>query len=184
MDAATKEAAVDRFLRDHPRAGLSGRDRPALLGCADAAWPQASGKPSRIPELLPCLFDGATGAEALHLLGNALLEDLFHVSAAMPVAVPFLLRLVADPHLAIAVRTGLAGLLALAAHLSEPVDADDEGAVLLLGLDDEHPERERCRAAFLTHASALAGLLDDASLPDGLLDADERESLRTAGALR
>ncbi len=97
---------------------------------------------------------------------------------------PFPLRLAADPHLAIAVRTGLAGLLTLAAYLSEPVDADDERSVLLLGLDDQHPERERCRAAFLEHASAVAVLLDDETLPDGLLGADEREYLRTAGALR
>ncbi|MEU0405144.1 hypothetical protein ABZ318_34025 [Streptomyces sp. NPDC006197] len=184
MDAAVKEAAVDRFLRDHPRAGLSGCDHPALLGCADAAWPQTSGGPSRIPALLPYLLDEATGTEALRLLDNALLEDVFHVSAAMPAAVPFLLRLAADPHLAIAVRTGLVDLLALAAHLSEPVDADDERSVLMLGLDDDHPERERCRAAFLAHAPALAGLLDDETLPDGLLSAEDRECLRTAGALR
>ncbi|MFF0476888.1 hypothetical protein [Streptomyces sp. NPDC004284] len=184
VDAAAREAALARFLHEHPGAGAAGSGHPALPGCADAAWPAAPEGPSGIPALLPCLLDEATGPEALLLLGNVLLDGAFRMSAAMPTAVPFLLRLAADPGIATAVRSGLVDLLVVAACLSEAVDADDERSVLLLGPDDDHPERERCRAAFRAHAPVLTGLLDDETLPEGLLGADDRESLRRAGDLR
>ncbi|MER5203486.1 hypothetical protein [Streptomyces sp. NPDC002825] len=181
---AAREAALARFLREHPRAGVAGSGHPALLGCAEAAWPPAPEGPSGIPALFPCLLDETTDAEALRLLGNALLDGVLHMSAAMPTAVPFLLRLAADSDISAAVRSGLVDLLVVAAHLSEPVDADDERSVLLLGLDEDHPERERCRLAFRVHASALARLLNDETLPHGLLVGDDRATLRRAGALR
>ncbi|SEE01873.1 hypothetical protein [Streptomyces sp. TLI_105] len=183
-DAAAKEADIARFLRDHPRAGLAGSGHPALLGRSDAVWPPAPAGPSGIPALLPCLLDEAAGPEALRLFVNVLLDGVLHMSAAMPAALPFLLRLAADPGLAPAVRSGLVDLVVVAACLSEPVDAASERSVLLLGLDDDHPERERCRTAFLEHAPAVAVLLDDETLPDSLLGADDREWLRAARALR
>lgn len=74
-------------------------------------------------------------------------------------------------------RPGLVDLLVIAAELSQPVDADNERQVLLLGDDCDHPEREWCRAAFAAHASALRALLEDETLPDGLIGADDRECL-------
>ncbi|WP_225803886.1 hypothetical protein [Streptomyces sp. NK15101] len=183
-DTAAEEAAIARFLHDHPRAGLAGAGHPALLGRSDAVWPQTPGGPSGIPALLPCLLDEAAGPEALRLLCNALMDDVLHLSAAMPTALPFLLRLAADPRLALAVRSGLVDLVTVAAYLSEPVEADAGRSVLLLGTDDEHPERERCRAVFRAHAPAVAALLDDGTLPDGLLGADDRECLRAAAGAR
>jgi hypothetical protein len=93
------------------------------------------------------------------------MDSVFHTSAAMPTALPFLIRLAADP--GIPVRDGLLGLMVVAADLSQPADADVERAVLLLGKDEDHPEREQCRAVFLHHAPLLRELLDDETLrPD------------------
>ncbi|MEV4428977.1 hypothetical protein AB0K23_27050 [Streptomyces sp. NPDC049602] len=182
VDAEAKEAAVARFLREHPEAGKPASAHPALQSCTDAVWSGVAGCPAGIPALFHCLPDQAAGPEAVAVLGNVLMDDIFHVSAAMPAALPFLIGLAADPD--IPTRSDVVDLLALAAHLSAPVDADDERSVLLLGHDDDHPERGRCRAAFREHASALRALLDDTTLPDGFLSADDREGLRAAGALR
>lgn len=177
-DAAAKEAAVARFLREHPLVEQAECDHPALLGCADVAWSQIPGCPAGMPVLLRGLVDPVAGPEAVRVLGNVLLNSVFQVSTAMPAALPFLISLAAVPD--IAVRRGLVDLLVAAAELSQPVDADHERQVLLLGSDCDHPEREWCRAAFAAHASALCALLEDESLPDGLLSADDRESLLKA----
>ncbi|MFB7374330.1 hypothetical protein ACFC0D_31350 [Streptomyces sp. NPDC056222] len=178
MDAAVKEAAVARFLREHPQMERAAWDHPALLGCADVGWSQIPGCPAGIPVLLRGLLDEAAGTEALPVLENVLMNSVFHVSAVMPAALPFLIRLAAVPD--IAVRPGLVGLLVVAAELSLPVDADDERQVLLFGKDCDHPERDGCRAAFAAHASALRALLDDETLPEGLISADDRECLLKA----
>ncbi|MFJ8692063.1 hypothetical protein [Streptomyces roseolilacinus] len=178
VEAAAEEAAVIRFLRTHPQAGRAGRDHPALQGCAEASWARIPGCPAGIPALFQGLLDPAVGPEALRLLGNVLLDGVFHLGAAMPTALPFLIRLAADP--GIAVRSGLVDLVVVAAELSRPVDADDARAVLLFGDDGDHPERERCRAVFVEQASALRALLDDETLPDGLIGADDRDRLRDA----
>lgn len=178
MDAAAKEAAVARFLCEYPQAGQAECDHPALVGCADADWSQIPGCPAGIPALLRGLLDEAAGPEALRVLGNVLMDSLFHPSAAMPTALPFLIRLAAVPD--VAVRPGVVELLAVVAEVSQPVEADDEGQAGLLGNDDDHPEREWCRAAFAAHASELRALLEDESLPDGLLSADDRECLLKA----
>ncbi|MCW3820909.1 hypothetical protein ONA91_41460, partial [Micromonospora sp. DR5-3] len=81
---------------------------------------------------------------------------------AMPAALPFLLRLAADPD--VPVRSALLDLVVVTAELSKPVDADDERAVLLLGNDNDHPEREQCRVVFSEHVSLLRTLLDDDTL--------------------
>jgi hypothetical protein len=178
MDAAVKEAAVARFLREHPQIERAAYDHPALLGCADVDWSKIPGCPAGIPVLLRGLLDEVAGPEALPVLGNVLMNSVFHVSAAMPAALPFLIRLAAVPD--IAVRPGLVDLLVVAAELSPPVDADDERQVLLFGKDCDHPEREWCRAAFAAHAFALRALLEDESLPDGVISADDRECLLKA----
>ncbi|MFE7842832.1 hypothetical protein ACFU53_44250 [Streptomyces sp. NPDC057474] len=112
------------------------------------------------------------------MLGNVLMDGVFRVSAAMPVALPFLIRLAAVP--GSAVRPGLVDLLVVAAELSQPVDGDNERQVRLLGNDCDHPERAWCRAAFAAHASALCALLEDGTLADGLISADDRECLLKA----
>ncbi|MFD9162220.1 hypothetical protein ACFVZ8_09470 [Streptomyces sp. NPDC059558] len=175
MDAAAKEAAVARFLREYPQAGQAEGDYPALVGCADVDWSQIPGCPAGIPVLLRGLLDQAAGPEALRVLGNVLMDSIFHLSAAMPTALPFLIRLAAVPD--IAVRPGLVELLAHVAELSRPVG---EGQAGLFGNERDHPEPEWCRAAFATHASELLALLEDESLPDGLLSADDRECLLKA----
>ncbi len=62
-----------------------------------------------------------------------------------PVALPFLLRLAAAPE--VSVRSNLL-LVTIAAGLCEPVDADNETAMLIYGSDSEHPERAQCSAVF------------------------------------
>ncbi|WP_149182987.1 hypothetical protein [Streptomyces sp. TRM49041] len=178
MDAAVKEAAVARFLREHPQMERAACDHPALLGCADVDWSQIPGCPAGVPVLLRGLLDEVAGPKALPVLGNVLMNSIFHVSAVMPPALPFLIRLAAVPDLV--VRPGLVDLLVVAAELSSPVDSDEERQVLLFGKDCDHPEREWCRAAFAAHASALRALLEDENLPDGLIGADDRKCLLKA----
>jgi hypothetical protein len=178
VDAADKEAAVAHFLREYPQAGQAECDHPALVGCADVAWSQIPGCPAGVPVLFQCLLDQAAGPEALRVLGNVLMDSVFHASVAMPTALPFLIRLAADPD--IAVRSGLVDLLVVVADLSQPVDADNERMVLLLGNDGDHPEREQCKAAFAEHASVLRMLLDDETLR--LISAEDRECLLNAVA--
>ncbi len=178
MDAAVKEAAVARFLREYPQMEQAAGDHPALLGCADVGWSQIPGCPAGVPVLLRGLLDEVAGPAALPVLENVLMNSVFHVSAVMPAVLPFLIRLAAVPD--IAVRSGLVDFLVVAADLSSSVDADDELQVLLFGKDSDHPEREWCRAAFAAHASALRALLEDGALRDGLISVDDRECLLRA----
>ncbi|XIE81558.1 hypothetical protein AB6O49_34230 [Streptomyces sp. SBR177] len=159
MDAAVKEAAVSRFLREYPQMERVAGDHPALLGCTDIDWSQIPGCPAGIPVLLRSLLDKVAGPAALPVLGNVLMNSVFHVSAVMPAVLPFLIRLAAVP--GIAVRSGLVDILVVAAELSSSVDADDERQVMMLGKDCDHPEREWCRAAFAAHASDLRALLEE-----------------------
>ncbi|MFJ1568567.1 hypothetical protein [Streptomyces erythrochromogenes] len=174
-DAAAKEAAVARFLREHPRTAHAAGDHAALPGCADAGWSRIPGCPAGIPALLRGLLDETAGPEALRVLGIVLMDSVLHMSAVMPAALPYLIGLAAVP--GTTVRPGLIDLLVVAADLSSPLDADDEPRALLLGDDCEHPERERCRAAFAAHACALHALLEDETLPAGLISTDDRERL-------
>ena len=175
LDAGAKEAAVLRFLREYPEAGEAEGGHPALVGCADAAWSRVPGCPAGVPALFRGLLDPVAGPEALRVLGNVLMDGVFRVGAAMPVALPFLIRLAAVPD--IEVRPGLVDLLVVAAELSQPVDGDNERQVRLLGNECDRPERAGCRAAFVAHASALRALLEDGTLADGLIGADDRECL-------
>ncbi|PLW74794.1 hypothetical protein C0036_00005 [Streptomyces sp. DJ] len=177
MDAATREASVALFLREHPHLERPGRGHPALRGCAEVDWSRIPGCPAGTPALFRGLLDRNAAPEAKRLLTNVLMDGVFRMSPAMPAALPFLLRLAADP--GVPVRSELLDVVLVAAELSQPVDADDERAVLLLGSEDERPERERCRAAFAGHASSLHALLD-AATRDGLLSADDRAALLSA----
>ncbi|CAL9330066.1 hypothetical protein [Streptomyces sp. enrichment culture] len=178
MDAADKEAAVARFLHAYPQMERAACDHPALLGCVEVDWSRIPGCPAGVPALLRGLLDEAAGPAALPVLENVLMNGAFHMSAAMPAVLPFLIRLAAVP--GIPVRSDLLELLVLAADLSLPVDTDDERQVLMFGKDCDHPEREWCRAAFAAHASALHTLLEDESSPDGFISADDRACLLRA----
>ncbi|MFC8701058.1 hypothetical protein ACH4VQ_15595 [Streptomyces anulatus] len=178
MDAAVKEAAVARFLREYPDMRRAVGDHPELLGCADVDWSRIPGCPAGVPALLHALLDETAGPAALPVLENVLMNSVFHMSAVMPAVLPFLIRLAAVPDTA--VRSDLVELLVVAAELSLPVDADDERQVLLFGKDSDHPEREWCRAAFAAHASDLRVLLKEGTFPDALISVDDRECLLRA----
>ncbi|MFI8895208.1 hypothetical protein [Streptomyces paradoxus] len=178
ITAAGKEAAVARFLREFPEAPRTGRDHPALRGCEEIAWADFPGCPAGVPALLRSLLDPTAAAEAERVLCAVLMDSAFTLGPAMPAALPFLLRLAADP--AVSVRTELVEVLFVVAELSHPVDGCSEQAIRFLGSDRDHPERARCRAVFSEHAELVRGLLDDRTLPDGLIPPDERASLLKA----
>lgn len=171
VDAAAKEAAVGQFLADHAQVRLAADAHPALRGCAEIAWAEIPGCPADVPFLFHGLLDQAAAPEAARVLTNVLMGGVFQVSAAMPAALPFLLRLAADPD--IGVRSALVDLLVVTAELSQPVDAESELAGRLFGNDSDHPEREQCRAVFSAHAPLLCALLDDDTL-----DTADKELLR------
>ncbi|WP_053732310.1 hypothetical protein [Nocardia sp. NRRL S-836] len=77
----------------------------------------------------------------------------------MPVVVPFLLRLAADP--LVPRRGELFDLLLVAAALSEPVDPDNAAALAIWGREEDHPERSSCRLAFAANANWVSRLLAD-----------------------
>ncbi|MGC4879583.1 hypothetical protein ACLQ26_25375 [Micromonospora sp. DT43] len=176
LDSAANNAAVARFLEDHAQVRRANNDHPALRGCAEIAWCEIPGCPADVPFLFYGLLDPIAAPEAARVLTNVLMGGVLHLSAAMPAALPFLLRLMADPE--IPVRSNLLDLVVATAELSQPVDADNERAVLLLGNDSDHPEREQCRPVFSEHASLLRALLDDDTL-----DAADRAWLQQAVAL-
>ncbi|MFI5490672.1 hypothetical protein [Micromonospora echinaurantiaca] len=159
VDAAAKQAAVARFLEEYAQVGRSGNEHPALRGCAEIAWSEIPGCPADLPYLFYGLLDQVAAPEAARVLTNVLMGGVFHLSAAVPAALPFLLRLAADPE--ISVRSDMLDVVVVTAELSQPVDADNERAVLLLGNDSDHPERELCRNVFTAHASLVRTLLHD-----------------------
>ncbi|MFE2009979.1 hypothetical protein [Streptomyces sp. NPDC059491] len=175
VDAATKEAAVARFLLRHVRMADLASDHPALLGCTEVDWSLIPGCPPGMPALLHGLLDEAAGPDAVRALENVLLDGVFHTSAVMPSALPFLIRIAAVPDLS--TRPALIDLLVLAAELSRSVDSADERQVLLFGADHDHPERAACRSAFSSHAAALRALVEDEGPPHGLVNADDRACL-------
>ncbi|MFJ8039609.1 hypothetical protein ACIRBX_03725 [Kitasatospora sp. NPDC096147] len=175
-DAAATAAAIAWFRREWPgagAAGAAGAGHPALAGCEDADWPNAG-----VPVLLRSLLDQEAGPEAVRVLGNALMASPLHLGCAMPTALPFLIRLAADP--TVPVRSRIIELLVVAVELSEPVDPADSAAITLLGSEEARPERARCRAALTAHADALRVLLRAGAVPDEVLGAEDRESLRRA----
>jgi hypothetical protein len=180
IDAAAKQAFVTRFLQEFPAAAEAGREHPALRGCDRIAWTAFPGCPAGIPALLRGLLDRAAAAEAERVLCNVLMDGVFQMGPAMPAALPYLIRLTAEPE--VPVRSRLLELLLVVAEFSHPVDREGERAVQLFGSDRDHPERAQCRAIFADHADLLRALLDDGTLPGEPLRPDERESLLRAAA--
>lgn len=174
MDVAAKEAAIGRFLHEYPQAADVGRGHPALHGCEEVRWSEFSGCPAAIPILLYGLVDQAAAAEAQHVLTNTMFT-IAGMNPAMPVVLPFLLRLVGDPQ--VPERSGLLDRLVTVAHYSEPIDSGNEAMALWFDSDNDHPEREQCRAVFERHASVVA------MLPEGLINPDSRAKLRQAAGL-
>ncbi|MFF3242885.1 hypothetical protein ACFYWY_03910 [Streptomyces sp. NPDC002870] len=175
MDVAAKKAAVARFLHAYPQAADAGRGHGALHGCEDVRWSEFPGCPAAIPALLYGLLDQAAESEAQRVLTNAMFNSIAEMNAAMPAVLPFLLRLAVDPQ--VPERSELLDLLVMVAEFSEPVDADNEAALLWFGSDSDHPEREQCRAVFAEHASVVE------MLPEGLIRPDGRATLRRAAGL-
>ncbi|WP_448319535.1 hypothetical protein, partial [Streptomyces sp. CO7] len=138
-DRAAKEAAIARFLHDHPQAADAGQGHPALHGCEAVRWPRIPGCPAGIPLLLRALLDASAADEARQVLANCLFDDITRMSAAMPNALPFLLRLARDPD--VPNRSGLLRLLVTVAEYAEPVDNRGEAMVRWFGSDEERPER-------------------------------------------
>ncbi|WP_329189125.1 hypothetical protein [Actinacidiphila glaucinigra] len=81
------------------------------------------------------------------------MDGVFRRGAAIPAALPFVIRLAVCPE--VPVRSGLTGLVVVAAELAEPVDPENEHAVRLRGLDADHPERALCRAVLAAHAALV-----------------------------
>ncbi|MEW2414578.1 hypothetical protein AB0953_12740 [Streptomyces sp. NPDC046866] len=175
VDLAAKEAAIARVLEQHPRAADAGREHPALQGCEDVRWSDFPACPAGIPVLLHALLDKGAASEAARVLHHSLFNDIASMNAAMPTALPFLLRLARDPQ--VSVRSDLLALLVGVAGYSEPVDAGHEAMVLWFGSDSEHPEREQCRAVFAEHARVVLALAEE------LANSDERAILRQAAGL-
>ncbi|MFD7704516.1 hypothetical protein [Streptomyces caelestis] len=171
---AAKDAAIDRFLHEHPKAVHAGRGHPALRGCEEIQWSGFSECPAAIPVLLYGLLDQAAAAEAQRVLTHVML-GIAEMNPAMPVLLPFLLRLAEDPR--VPERSGLLDRLAMVADHSEPIDSGNEAMTLWFGSDSEHPEREQCRAVFAHHASVVA------TLPEGLITPHRRARLRQAAGL-
>lgn len=163
VDVAAKEAAIDRFLEEYPRAVEAGLGHPALRGCEEVRWSEFPECPAGIPVLLRALLDREAASEAERALTNSLLDGITAMNVAMPTALPFLLRLASDPR--VPARSELLDLLVTIAEFSESIDADDEVSVLWFGSDSEHPEREECRAVFTQHAGVVATLAEELADP-------------------
>jgi hypothetical protein len=125
--------------------------------------------------LLRSLLDASAAAEAGRVLANCLFDNIAEMNAAMPEALPFLLRLARDPE--VPDRSGLLRLLVTIAEYAEPVDGDSDTMVRWFGRDAEHPERERCRAVFEAQAGVVA------TLSAGLLARADHATLRRVAGL-
>ncbi|MDX2648880.1 hypothetical protein PV341_36010 [Streptomyces sp. PA03-1a] len=163
IDTAAKEAMVARFLRDHPDAGGDGAAHPALRGCAEVPWAGFPGCPGGLPAVLHALLDESAAPEAARVLTNVLMDGVVRMGAAMAAALPFVIRLAADPE--VPVRSALVDLVAVAAGLARPVDPGNERAVLLRGPDGDHPERAQCRAVLDAHGALVRTLPGDDAPP-------------------
>ncbi|MFE6222618.1 hypothetical protein [Streptomyces sp. NPDC057854] len=174
-DVAAKGAAIEGLLRRHPGAPDAGRGRPSLQGCEDVPWAGFAGCPAALPLVLRALFDQTAAPEAQGVLSGVLFDDVATMNAAMPAALPFLLRLASDP--GVPVRVELRDVVVTAAELSESVAGQSEAWVLWYGADEDRPERALCRAVFAAHADVVASLAADVA------DPARRASLRQAAGL-
>ncbi|GAA0315831.1 hypothetical protein GCM10010302_63650 [Streptomyces polychromogenes] len=179
LSCAAREAMVARFLAEYPGAGRpGGGEHPALRGCEEVPWAELTGCTAQIPALLHGLLDPAAGHEAQRVLTNTLMSHMLLLGPATPAALPFLLRLAVEPELP--ARGPLLGFLGFAAELSRPARPGEEDFWFS---GDEQPEGERCRAAFAANAHLVRELVDDAGLPDEVLDSELRADLRLLAGL-
>ncbi|XVQ16332.1 hypothetical protein ACQP1W_43985 [Spirillospora sp. CA-255316] len=110
------------------------------------------------------------------MLWIVLNDGLFRLSAAMPKALPFLIRLATDS--SVPVRLDLAERVLLIAKLCSPVDEhSSQFEVMLMGLDSDRPERAECRTVLAEHAPECRTLLNEAGLTEGLLTTAEFDHL-------
>ncbi|MGI5170935.1 hypothetical protein ACQEU3_41945 [Spirillospora sp. CA-253888] len=175
-DQELRETVVARFLEEFPQVLQVEVPHPALQGIRDIAWSRIPGCPAAVPELFNGLVDAEAGQDAARVLGIVLLDGTFHLSAAMPGALPFLIRLAADRR--VAAHAEVLELLVHTAEMARPMGDDvDPRWTLFFGSDGEHPERAACRQVFAAQRAALQALLADAPS----LTADERAALSEAG---
>ncbi|WP_326568928.1 hypothetical protein VSH64_45485 [Amycolatopsis rhabdoformis] len=146
------------------------------------AWSAIPGCPAEVPVVLRGLLDPDAAEKAERALGFLVMSAPMHLSSVMPMVVPFLLRLAADP--SVPRRGELFGVVLVAAVLSEPTDPDNPAALAISGREEDHPERSRCRSAFAANANWVRRLLADPSLRARTepLD-DDRAGLRKAAGL-
>ncbi|MEU4064187.1 hypothetical protein AB0F25_17500 [Streptomyces wedmorensis] len=174
-DLAAKEASISRFLQDYPHVLDVGRGHPSLHGCEDVRWSEFPECPAEIPVLLRGLLDQAAAPEAKRVLTNSILNSVREMNASMPAVLPFLFRLASEPQ--VPVKSGLLDLLVAVAGFSEPIDGRNEAVVRWFGSDNDHPEREQCRAVFAEHASVVATLAEQLNNPE------DRAKFRQAAGL-
>jgi hypothetical protein len=131
--------------------------------------------------MLSGLLDTEAAEEAQRALRNLVLSGPLHVSPVMPVVVPFLLRLTADP--LVPCRGELLDLVLVVATLSEPVDPDNAAALAIWGHEEDHPERSSCRLALAANANWVSRLLADPSLSarTKLRDCERADLAKVAG---
>ncbi|GAA3927855.1 hypothetical protein GCM10023085_06300 [Actinomadura viridis] len=177
-DAGRKEAIVAEFIQEHPPQRIMA-DHPALEGLSDVAWPAIPGCPAEISALFAGLLDRSSGAEALRVLQIVLHDNSFRLNAAMPRALPFLIRLAADP--TVPVRVDVAEWVLLIASLSLPV-TEDSGSfeVMLSGFDRDRPERAECRTVFAEHADQCRALMRNDDPSEELISTEEFNALLEA----
>ncbi|MER5792219.1 hypothetical protein [Streptomyces sp. NPDC001980] len=146
------------------------------------AWSSLPGCPVDVPVVLRGLLDPDAAEMAERALGWFVMSGPMSISATMPAVVPYLLRLTADR--SVPRRKELFDLVLLAAALSAPTDPDNPRQPAIGGLEEDHPERALCRAAFVADADRVRRLLADDELLTGLgLDDDDRASLVEAAGL-
>lgn len=174
-------APIAALAAAHPHLAQSPSAHAALTGCEDVEWSAVPGCPDGVPVVLRGLADADAAEEADSVLGSLVMSGPMSISSVMPAVVPFLLRLTADP--SVPRRTELLGLLLLAAALSVPTDPGSRWAVAH-GLDEDHPERALCRAAFAADSALVQRLLADEELfASASLDDSDRDSLAAAAGL-
>ncbi|MFJ3211840.1 hypothetical protein [Streptomyces flaveolus] len=179
---AAAVAATAALTAAHPHLRHAASSHPALEGCEDVEWSALPGCPVDVPFVLRGLLDPDAAEMAERALDWLVMSGPMSISAVMPMVLPYLLRLTADP--SIPRRDELFGLVLVAAALSAPTDPDNAWDMAVGGLETDHPERALCRAAFGADAAWVRRLLADDELLAGLhLGEDERVSLVQAAGL-
>lgn len=182
VDPEAAVAAIEALTAAYPYLARKGSSHPALSGCEDVVWSAIPGCPEGVPVVLHGLLDPDAAEEAERVLGWLVMSGPWHMSEVMPAVIPFLLRLAADP--SVPRRGELFDLVLMAAALCAPTDLDNAAALAINGLEEDHPERALCRAAFADDADWVSRLLADPGLPAGAEPRDyERAYLLEAAGL-